>query len=55
MNEILATILMFTLLIAAIVTGIFGYEDNPTNPKWVTVSCAWACPLLVLLMLILFF
>ena len=55
MNEILANILLFTIFFAAIATGIFGYEDKSTNPKWVTVSCAWACPLLILLFLMLFF
>jgi len=50
---ILLQILILIFLFAIIFTGMVAYDDDPKTPKWVRVSCAWACPLLVLLMLIL--
>ena len=51
---ILLNILLLIFLFAIIFTGQVAYYDDPKTPKWVRVSCGWACPLLILLMLFVF-
>ena len=51
---ILLNILLLIFLFAIIFTGQIAYDDDPKTPKWVRVSCAWACAILVLLMFSVF-